>query len=76
MTITSNFATPTHFPTRKETNKVLDTIYDCDSDDVFFILFRKQNGELTQRVATRLYYNSRNERRKRTNFGSNKSQHN
>lgn len=59
--ILHNEFTPSYLPTQKETSKVLDIYHECDNKDVFFILFRKENGELTQRVASYLRYNSRSE---------------
>lgn len=53
---TEQLANRNYLPTRKEQNKVADIVRNSNRQDVFIILFRKKDGELTQRVATRLGY--------------------
>ena len=52
----SNNAAPS-YPTRFETKKITSVIENSDyENDVYIILFRKLDGTLTQRVASRLSF--------------------
>lgn len=60
MTITSNFDTLSYYTTKEQNSKVFSQIKEATNDDVFIILFRKLDGELTQRVASRIHFSNGN----------------